>query len=45
MLSENVYAVLELRIQDCPAQEMLRNVHDSHDSRISSLVSLLCLSL
>ena len=24
---------------------MLRNVHDSHDSRISSLVSLLCLSL
>ena len=44
MVSENVYAVLELRIQDCPAREMLRNVHDSHDSHLSSLVSLLCLS-
>lgn len=45
MFSENVYAILELRIQDCPAREMLRNVHDSHDSHLSSLVSLLCLSL
>lgn len=43
MVSENVYAVLELR-QDCPAREMLRNVRDSHDSHLSSLVSLLCLS-
>lgn len=41
MVSENVYAVLELRIQDCPAREMLRSVHDSHDSHLSSLVSLI----